>query len=108
MMVTIPIYSSFSQHMRELEEKGGSNLNHLQELEFPKWFQKKADNLRLLGSPEELYALASQSDFCAYSYPVCVVNGVKFIAHRRDVRRKTQNNGVCVYLGLKIAPFMGY
>ncbi|PON91048.1 LOW QUALITY PROTEIN: hypothetical protein TorRG33x02_130790 [Trema orientale] len=98
MMVTITIYSSCSQHMRELEENEGSNLNHLQELEFPEWFQKKVDNL-LLGSPEatdELYVLASQSDFRAYSYPGCVVNGVKFLAHSRDVRRKTQNSGVCV------------
>lgn len=79
--------------MKELENRGGSNLNHLQELEFPEWFQKKVnlfiivfslnliiyglnsnicsssksiDNLRILGSPEatdELYALAFQSNF---------------------------------------------
>lgn len=56
-------------------------------------------SLRLAGSEEcteELFSLAHGSDFNAYSYTACIVNGVRFVVHSRDTRRTTQNSGVAV------------
>ncbi|KAL5572352.1 hypothetical protein UlMin_021949 [Ulmus minor] len=38
----------------------------------------------------------SQSNIFVSSYPACIVNGVRFVTHARDVRLKTQNSGVSV------------
>ena len=40
--------------------------------------------------------MANKSNFTAFSYLGCVVNGVKFIVEKRDAKRKTQNSGVFV------------
>ena len=45
---------------------------------------------------DEIYSLSIGSLQVAYQYPCCFVNGVKFITHRRDNQRVTQNSGVCV------------
>ncbi|KAL5569485.1 hypothetical protein UlMin_026060 [Ulmus minor] len=44
----------------------------------------------------ELLSLASKSNIVVSSYPACIVNGVRFVTHARDVRLKTQNSGVSV------------
>ena len=44
----------------------------------------------------ELLSLASNSNIVVSSYSVCIVNEVRFVTHGRDVRLKTQNNGVLV------------
>ncbi|KAL5566711.1 hypothetical protein UlMin_029875 [Ulmus minor] len=44
----------------------------------------------------ELLSLASKSNIFVSSYPTCIVNGVRFVTHARDVRLKTQNSGVSV------------
>ncbi|KAJ9552527.1 hypothetical protein OSB04_016572 [Centaurea solstitialis] len=66
---------------------------------FAAWFKDKICNLQLAESPEcteELLALAHGPDLNAYSYTACVVNGVRFVVHSRDIRRTTQNSGVAV------------
>ncbi|KAJ9538028.1 hypothetical protein OSB04_030761 [Centaurea solstitialis] len=66
---------------------------------FAAWFKDKICNLQLAESrecTEELLALAHGPDFNAYSYTACVVNGVRFVVHSRDIRRTTQNSGVAV------------
>lgn len=55
--------------------------------------------LRQVGSPEcteELHALANGSHFSANYYTSCIVNGVRFVTHSRDIHRTTQNSGVSV------------
>ncbi|KAL5570407.1 hypothetical protein UlMin_026982 [Ulmus minor] len=52
-----------------------------------------------LHAPEvthELLSLASKLNIAVSSYPACIVNGVRFVTHARDVRLKTQNSGVFV------------
>ena len=44
----------------------------------------------------ELLSLASKSNIFVSSYPACIVNGVRFVTHARDVRLKTKNSGVSV------------
>ena len=44
----------------------------------------------------ELLSLASKSNIVVSSYPACIVNGVRFVTHGRDVRLKMQNSGVSV------------
>lgn len=43
-----------------------------------------------------MVSLAYGSSSSVLSYPGCVVNGVKFLTHRRDINRTTQNCGVSV------------
>nr|GFC58644.1 hypothetical protein [Tanacetum cinerariifolium] len=43
----------------------------------------------------ELFALACGPTRTPISVNSCVVNGVRFVVHSRDERRKTQNNGIC-------------
>ncbi|KAM0037381.1 hypothetical protein Hdeb2414_s0013g00402541 [Helianthus debilis subsp. tardiflorus] len=65
--------------------------------EFSTWFKNKVN----LSSPssmsfdytKELRALA-HGPLNAYSYTACIVNGVKFVVHDRDVEKATQNSGV--------------
>nr|GEV12576.1 hypothetical protein [Tanacetum cinerariifolium] len=46
-------------------------------------------------SPEyELFSLAFRPESNANSYPACVVNGVMFLVHDRDIHRTTQSSGV--------------
>ncbi|KAL5576253.1 hypothetical protein UlMin_017952 [Ulmus minor] len=44
----------------------------------------------------ELLSLSSKTNMVVSSYPACIVNGVRFVTHDRDVRLRTQNNGVSV------------
>ena len=45
---------------------------------------------------DEMVALASGPSDTVLSYSACVVNGVKYVVKKRDIRRKTQNCGVRV------------
>ena len=47
-------------------------------------------------SHHELLSLSSKVNMVVSSYPVCIVNGVRFVTHDHDARLKTQNNGVSV------------
>lgn len=53
----------------------------------------------------ELKALA-HGPLSAFSYTACIVNGVRFVVHSRDLRRTTQNSGV-VTIGEDGTPFYG-
>ncbi|PWA57397.1 hypothetical protein CTI12_AA409590 [Artemisia annua] len=66
--------------------------------EFPRWFQSKIGNLYTANDPRctpDLFALACGPSSTATSINSCVVNGVKFVVHSRDVKRTTQNSGIC-------------
>ncbi|GJT73162.1 transmembrane protein 45B-like protein [Tanacetum coccineum] len=43
----------------------------------------------------ELFALACRPSSIPISVNSCVVNGVRFVVHRRDERRTTQNSSIC-------------
>ncbi|KAM6542647.1 hypothetical protein CsatB_007094 [Cannabis sativa] len=49
-----------------------------------------------LDNGKELLALASGSDHLGTYYEGCIVNGVRFMATKRDEKRSTQNSGVFV------------
>ncbi|KAM6567672.1 hypothetical protein CsatA_026800 [Cannabis sativa] len=49
-----------------------------------------------LENGKELLALASGSDHLGTYYEGCIVNGVRFMATKRDEKRSTQNSGVFV------------
>ncbi|PWA50854.1 hypothetical protein CTI12_AA468310 [Artemisia annua] len=66
--------------------------------EFPRWFESKIGNLYTANDPRctpDLFALACGPSSTATSVNSCVVNGVKFVVHSRDVKRTTQNSGIC-------------
>ncbi|PWA42963.1 hypothetical protein CTI12_AA538480 [Artemisia annua] len=66
--------------------------------EFPRWFESKIGNLYTANDPRctpDLFALACGPLSTATSINSCVVNGVKFVVHSRDVKRTTQNSGIC-------------
>ncbi|KAL5570090.1 hypothetical protein UlMin_026665 [Ulmus minor] len=44
----------------------------------------------------ELLSLSLKTNMVVSSYPACIVNGVRFVTHERDVRLRTQNSGVSV------------
>ncbi|KAL5573251.1 hypothetical protein UlMin_022848 [Ulmus minor] len=44
----------------------------------------------------ELLSLSSKTNMVVSSYQACIVNGVRFVTHDRDVRLRTQNSGVSV------------
>ncbi|KAK1416898.1 hypothetical protein QVD17_26017 [Tagetes erecta] len=85
--------------------------------EFPSWFKLKlpSSSSRLSSSSssssstpdntKELRVLA-HGPLSAYSYSACIVNGVRFVVHSRDVRRTTQNSGV-LSVGEDNTPFYG-
>ncbi|KAL5564918.1 hypothetical protein UlMin_028082 [Ulmus minor] len=55
--------------------------------------------LHRMQAPEvttELLSLSSKTNMVVSSYPACIVNGVRFVTHARDVRLRTQNSGVSV------------
>ena len=87
------------EHKIILLENGMDNIEQQQEKLFPAWFYSKIYELhqkKMPGISEELFSLASGSMHSALSYSICVINGAKFVASKRDKNRKTQNNGVCV------------
>ncbi|PWA95315.1 hypothetical protein CTI12_AA050410 [Artemisia annua] len=66
--------------------------------EFPRWFESKIGNLYTANDPRctpDLFALACGPLSTATSINSCVVNGVNFVVHSRDVKRTTQNSGIC-------------
>ncbi|GJX01489.1 proton-dependent oligopeptide transporter family protein [Tanacetum coccineum] len=68
--------------------------------EFPDWFglqirQHYVDNDPGVSATSELFALACGPTPTPISVNSCVVNGVRFVVHRGDERRTTQNNGIC-------------
>ncbi|KAM6552349.1 hypothetical protein CsatB_002157 [Cannabis sativa] len=89
-----------TEHLEIIAQRDpNANHNLLHKKEFPSWFHKKIFDLYKLGSLEhsdELLALAAGSDLVVYSYPACIVNGVRFVVHSRDKDRNTQNSGVSV------------
>ncbi|GJR59047.1 hypothetical protein Tco_1501209 [Tanacetum coccineum] len=73
--------------------------NNNVEAEFPRWFdlqirQKSVENDPRCSPESELFSLACGPESNANSYAACVVNGVKFLVHDRDIHRTTQNSGV--------------
>ncbi|GJV63144.1 hypothetical protein Tco_1473972 [Tanacetum coccineum] len=56
--------------------------------------QKSVENDPRCSPESELFSLACGPESNANSYAACVVNGVKFLVHDRDIHRTTQNNGV--------------
>ncbi|PWA64696.1 hypothetical protein CTI12_AA339870 [Artemisia annua] len=66
--------------------------------EFPIWFETKIGKLYTANDPSctpVLFALACGPSSTPISVNSGVVNGVKFVIHSRDVKRTTQNNGIC-------------
>ncbi|XP_030479230.1 uncharacterized protein LOC115696468 [Cannabis sativa] len=58
-----------------------------------------------LENGEELLALASGSDHLGTYYEGCIVNGVRFMATKRDAKRSTQNSGLFV-VGTEDDPYI--
>ncbi|XP_062114422.1 uncharacterized protein LOC133825508 [Humulus lupulus] len=88
------------EHLEEIKHKyqdGDHNILHKKY--FQRWFHKKIYDLQKLGSldnGDELLALASGSDHLGAYYEGCIVNGVRFMSTKRDLKRSTQNSGVFV------------
>ncbi|PWA57970.1 hypothetical protein CTI12_AA361110 [Artemisia annua] len=60
--------------------------------------QPRIGNLYIANDPRctpDLFALACGPLSTPTSIKSCVVNGVKFVVHSRDVKRTTQNSGIC-------------
>ncbi|XP_060972408.1 uncharacterized protein LOC133038317 [Cannabis sativa] len=94
------IQAYLDEHLDKIRhEYPNGNHDVLHRQTFRPWFHKKIYELHKLGTlqnGDELLALASGSDYLATFYEGCVVNGVRFIASKRDQKRKTQNSGVTV------------
>ncbi|KAD4585795.1 hypothetical protein E3N88_23396 [Mikania micrantha] len=78
-------------------------LNNCDEIKDHKSY--KSNTSSFISSSDELKALA-HGPLNAYLYTACIVNGVRFVVHNRDVRRTTQNSGV-VTIGEDKTPFYG-
>ncbi|GJU17520.1 hypothetical protein Tco_1145486 [Tanacetum coccineum] len=66
---------------------------------FPAWFNHKIREKKVAGDcSEDLFSLAC-GPISACTYPACIVNGVKFVVHERDILHTTQCSGVST-LGL--------
>ncbi|GJX87017.1 hypothetical protein Tco_0337791, partial [Tanacetum coccineum] len=62
------------------------------ETSFPAWFNHKIREKKVTdGCSEELFSLAC-GPISACTYPACMVNGVKFVVHERDILHTTQCN----------------
>ncbi|KAD2394219.1 hypothetical protein E3N88_41196 [Mikania micrantha] len=72
-------------------------------VEFSSWLNEKVSMSS--DCTDELMSL-THGPLSAYSYTACIVNGVRFVVHNRDVRRTTQNSGV-VSFGEDGTPFYG-
>ncbi|KAL5542684.1 hypothetical protein UlMin_010394 [Ulmus minor] len=76
------------------------NINEVHRTEFAGWFFEKIYAMHRMQAPEvttELLSLSSKTNMVVSSYPACIVNGVQFVTHDRDVRLRTQNIGVYVF-----------
>ncbi|KAL5552963.1 hypothetical protein UlMin_040364 [Ulmus minor] len=89
-----------NEHKQELHVRLGEgclNINEVHRTEFAGWFFEKIYAMHRMQAPEvttELLSLSSKTNMVVSSYPVCIVNGVRFVTHDRDVRLRTQNSGV--------------
>ncbi|KAL5571521.1 hypothetical protein UlMin_021118 [Ulmus minor] len=86
-------------HMRLREDC--LNINEVHRTEFAGWFFKKIYAMHRMQAPEvttELLSLSSKTNMVVSSYPACIVNGVRFVTHDRNVRLRTQNSGVSFIL----------
>ncbi|KAL5567246.1 hypothetical protein UlMin_030410 [Ulmus minor] len=93
------IETFLNQHKQELQLRACLNPNEAHRNEFADWFFEKIYAMNRVHAPEvthELLSLSSKSNIVVSSYPACIVNGVRFVTHARDVRLKTQNSGVSV------------
>ncbi|GKA85917.1 Myc-type, basic helix-loop-helix domain-containing protein [Tanacetum coccineum] len=64
------------------------------ETNFPAWFNHKIREKKVNdGCSEELFSLAC-GPISTCTYPACIVNGVKFVVHERDILHTTQCSGV--------------
>ncbi|GJU64891.1 hypothetical protein Tco_1246726 [Tanacetum coccineum] len=60
------------------------------ETNFPAWFNHKIREKKVNdGCSEELFSLAC-GPISTCTYPACIVNGVKFVVHERDILHTTQ------------------
>ncbi|KAL5554060.1 hypothetical protein UlMin_041461 [Ulmus minor] len=91
-----------NEHKQELHVRLGEgclNINEVHRTEFAGWFFEKIYALHRMQAPEvttKLLSLSSKTNMVVSSYPACIVNGVRFVTHDRDVRLRTQNSGVSV------------
>ncbi|KAL5541510.1 hypothetical protein UlMin_009220 [Ulmus minor] len=93
------IETYLNQHKQELQLRACLNPDEAHRNEFADWFFEKIYAMNRVHAPEvthELLSLASKSNIVVSSYPACIVNGVQFVTHARDVRLKTQNSSVSV------------
>ncbi|KAL5581895.1 hypothetical protein UlMin_014337 [Ulmus minor] len=93
------IETYLNQHKQELQLRACLNPEEAHRNEFADWFFENIYAMNRVHAPEvtlELLSLASKSNIVVSSYPACIVNGVRFVTHGRDVRLKTQNSGVSV------------
>nr|GEU59306.1 hypothetical protein [Tanacetum cinerariifolium] len=73
--------------------------NNNLEAEFPHWFdlqvrQKSVENDPRCSPESGLFSLSCGPESNANSYVACVVNGVKFLVHDRDIHRTTKRSRV--------------
>ncbi|KAL5580234.1 hypothetical protein UlMin_012676 [Ulmus minor] len=91
-----------NEHKQELHvrlREGCLNINEVHRTEFAGWFFEKIYAMHRMQAPEvttEFLSLSSKTNMVVSSYPACIVNGVRFVTHDRDVRLRTQNSGVSV------------
>ncbi|KAL5579094.1 hypothetical protein UlMin_011536 [Ulmus minor] len=89
-----------NEHKQELHVRLGEgclNINEVHRTEFAGWFFEKIYAMHRMQAPEvttELLSLSSKTNMVVSSYPACIVNGVRFVTHDRDVRLRTQNSVV--------------
>ncbi|GJV39456.1 hypothetical protein Tco_1417896 [Tanacetum coccineum] len=71
--------------------------NNVVEEEFPPWFDDQIRQKSVKKDPTctpELFFLACGPNAIARSFTTCLVNGVRFLVHERDIHRTTQNSRV--------------
>ncbi|PWA38951.1 hypothetical protein CTI12_AA557230 [Artemisia annua] len=71
--------------------------NNTVETSFPPWFNHRIREKSVAKDPScspELLSLACGPSSSASTYPACIVNGVKFMVHERDILHTTQGSGV--------------
>ncbi|GJT13809.1 hypothetical protein Tco_0860851 [Tanacetum coccineum] len=72
------------------------------EEEFPPRFDDQIRQKSVKKDPActpELFSLACGPNTIARSFTACLVNGVRFLVHERDIHRTTQNSGVSTHPG---------
>ncbi|GKD46167.1 hypothetical protein Tco_1270812 [Tanacetum coccineum] len=70
---------------------------NVMEEEFPPWFDDQIRQKSVKKDPTftpELFFLACGPNAIARSFTACLVNGVRFLVHERDIHRTTQNSRV--------------